>query len=81
MLAESHDVDLAEFLPAEAHTPCIVAKTLAAMSEDDRLKFEGALAHPKVTTAKIVERFWARNYKVGKESVGNHRKGKCCCER
>jgi hypothetical protein len=51
------------------------------MSEQDRLNFEGAFAHPEVTTAKIVERLWARDHRIGKESVGKHRKGQCCCER
>ena len=79
--AEPHAADLGEFLPTDRSMPCLVARTLAVLSDKDRLNFEAALAHPDVTTAKIVERFWARDHRVGKESVREHRKGLCCCER
>ena len=72
------DLDLAEFMP---EPPCLVAARLAKLSEDDRLLFEAALAHPDVKTTRIVERFAVRGVSIGKDVVGRHRKGACACAR
>jgi len=73
--------DLTEFktIMNKAKKDCLVAKTVALLDEEDKERFEEALATPGITHTAIVQWLRARDISVSDNSVWRHRQKTCVC--
>ena len=72
------DVDLSEFLPVKAK-PCLVARLLTLLEEEDVTTFEAALAADHITVNALTKWLKKRELTVGDSAVRRHRLRECCC--
>lgn len=73
-------MDLDEFYDRRRKPkPCVVARGLEQLNNDDRNLIVRALNTPDTVDTRIAAGMTARGATVGGNSVTKHRRGECCC--
>lgn len=82
MTEDTTTPDLSEFLALSQppRQPCRLGTARAALTDEDRVKLDAALARPESITKRAIEEWLkARGHVVPWQSVRAHRAGECAC--
>lgn len=67
------------FLDTPEPKPCVVARSLAQLDDEEQKEALAALANPDVTAMAIQRAFEKRNLGGKHMAITRHRQGVCCC--
>lgn len=74
-------VDLSEFESLVENRICRLAQHFKDLEAEDRAKLIVALAEPRFSNGVIGRWLLARDLSISKDTINNHRKRQCCCDR